>query len=68
MLGWGSFSAEGMVSRGLETATSETYRAEHLDEFEQIVDWRLADSPSDMAYYEQARPVQASTSRATSGT
>jgi 3-oxoadipate enol-lactonase len=55
ILGWGSFSAEGMVSRGLETATSETYRAEHLDEFEQIVDWRLSDSPSDMAYYEQAR-------------
>ena len=38
MLGWGSFSAEGMVSRGLETATSETYRAEHLDEFEQIIE------------------------------
>ena len=55
MLGWGSFSAEDAVRRGLETATSGVYRAEHEDEFEQIVDWRLADSPSDTAYYEQAR-------------
>ena len=55
MLGWGSFSAEEAVRRGLETATSRAYRAEHEDEFEQIVDWRLADSPSDTAYYEQAR-------------
>ncbi len=29
MLGWGSFSAEGAVRRGLETATSGAYRAEH---------------------------------------
>ena len=55
MLGWGSFSAEGAVRRGLETATSGAYRAEHQDEFEQLVDWRLADSPSEAAYYEQAR-------------
>ena len=55
MLGWGSFSPEGAVRRGLETATSEVYRAEHADEFEQIVRWRLADSPSGAAYYEQAR-------------
>src|SRR5215212_7940911 len=55
MLGWGSLTPEGVVRRGLETATSETYRAEHGDEFEQIVRWRLADSPSDAAYYEQAR-------------
>ncbi len=54
MFGWGSFSPEGVVRRGLETATSETYRAEHEDEFEQLVSWRLADSPSDGAYYEQA--------------
>ena len=54
MLGWGSFSPEGVVRRGLETATSGAYRAEHGDEFEQIVNWRLADSPSDVAYYEQA--------------
>jgi 3-oxoadipate enol-lactonase len=55
MLGWGSFSAEDAVRRGLETATSGAYRAEQEDEFEQIVDWRLADSPSDAAYNEQAR-------------
>src|SRR5215210_5489306 len=55
MLGWGSLTPEGVVRWGLETATSETYRAEHGDEFEQIVRWRLADSPSDAAYYEQAR-------------
>jgi pimeloyl-ACP methyl ester carboxylesterase len=55
MLGWGSFSPEGVVGWGLETATSETYRAEHAEEFEQIVRWRLADAPSDAAYYEQAR-------------
>src|SRR5918993_3977410 len=55
MLGWGSLSPEGVVRRGLETATSGTYRAEHGDEFEQIVSWRLADSPSDATYYDQAR-------------
>src|SRR5215213_9441438 len=54
-VGRGSLTPEGVVRRGLETATSETYRAEHGDEFEQIVRWRLADSPSDAAYYEQAR-------------
>jgi len=54
MLGWGSMTPGGVVRRGLETATSETYRAEHEDEFEQIVSWRLADSPSGAAYYEQA--------------
>ncbi len=55
MLGWGFLSPEGVVRRGLETATSGTYRAEHADEFEQIVSWRLADSPSGAAYYEHAR-------------
>jgi pimeloyl-ACP methyl ester carboxylesterase len=55
LLGWGSLSPEEVVRRGLETATSGTYRAEHGDEFEQIVSWRLADSPSGAAYYEQAR-------------
>lgn len=55
MLGWGALSPEGVVRRGLETATSGTYRAEHEDEFEQIVNWRLADSPSEAAYSEQAR-------------
>ncbi|MDQ3603852.1 MAG: alpha/beta hydrolase, partial [Actinomycetota bacterium] len=55
MLGWGSLSPEEVVRRGLETATSGAYRAEHGDEFEQIVSWRHADSPSAAAYYEQAR-------------
>jgi 3-oxoadipate enol-lactonase len=55
MLGWGSFSPEGVVRRGLKTATSEAYRAKHEEEFEQLVSWRLADSPSDASYYEQAR-------------
>ncbi len=55
MLGWGSFSAEEAVRRGLKTATSGAYRAEHEGEFERIVDWRLADSPSDSAYFEEAR-------------
>jgi 3-oxoadipate enol-lactonase len=55
MLGWGSLSPEGVVRRGLETATSGTYRAKRGEEFEQIVSWRLADSPSSAAYYEQAR-------------
>src|ERR671914_677394 len=35
MMGWGSFSAKDAVRRGLQTATSEAYRAEHPDEFEQ---------------------------------
>lgn len=48
-------SVERAVRRGLETATSEAYRVKHPEEFEQIVRWRLADSPSLSAYYEQMR-------------
>jgi pimeloyl-ACP methyl ester carboxylesterase len=55
MLGLPSLSVERAVRRGLETATSEAYRAEHPEEFERIVRWRLADSPSLSAYYEQMR-------------
>lgn len=55
MMGWGSFSAEGAVRRGLETATSDAYRAEHPEEFEQLVRWRLADSSSSAVQNEQAR-------------
>ena len=55
MIGWPSLSAEAAVRRGLETATSEAYRARRPDEFEEIVRWRLADSPSLSAYYEQMR-------------
>jgi 3-oxoadipate enol-lactonase len=71
MLGWGSFSAEGMVRRGLETATSEAYRAERAGEFEQIVNWRLADSPTRPRVSPTTSgpwPGPVSTSRATSGT
>jgi 3-oxoadipate enol-lactonase len=55
MIGWPSLSAEEAVRRGLEAATSEAYRSERPQEFEQIVRWRLADSPSLSAYYEQMR-------------
>jgi 3-oxoadipate enol-lactonase len=55
MIGWPSLSSERAVRRGLETATSEAYRTERPEEFEQIVRWRLADSPSLSAYYEQMR-------------
>ncbi len=54
MVGWGSFTAEGAARRGLETATSEAYRVARPDEFERIVRWRLADSPSLASYYGEA--------------
>ncbi|MBV9452775.1 MAG: alpha/beta fold hydrolase [Rubrobacter sp.] len=54
MIGWGSLSPEKAVRRGLETATSEAYRAGHPEEFEQVVRWRLADSPSLSNYLQQA--------------
>ncbi len=46
MFGLPSLGVERAVRRGLKTATSEAYRAEHPEEFERIVRWRLADSPS----------------------
>src|ERR687893_700133 len=55
MVGLPSLSVERTVRRGLETATSDTYRAQRPEEFEQIVRWRLADSPSLSTYYEQMR-------------
>ncbi len=55
MIGWPSLSIEGAVRRGLETATSDAYRTERPEEFEEIVRWRLADSPSLSAYYQQMR-------------
>jgi 3-oxoadipate enol-lactonase len=55
MIGWPSLTIEGATRRGLQTATSEAYRAERPEEFEQIVQWRLADSPSLSAFYEQMR-------------
>src|ERR671933_2253012 len=54
MFGAGSFSSERAVRRGLETATSDAYRTGHPEEFEQVVHWRLADSPSLFTYYQQA--------------
>jgi 3-oxoadipate enol-lactonase len=55
MIGLPSLSTERALRRSLETATSEAYRAKHPEEFERIVRWRLADSPSLSAYYEQMR-------------
>ncbi len=55
MMGWGSFRAEEAVRRGLQTATSDAYRTEHPDEFEQIVRWRLADSSSTAAHTAQTK-------------
>ncbi|MDQ3942890.1 MAG: alpha/beta hydrolase [Actinomycetota bacterium] len=54
MFGMGSLSPESAVRRGLETATSEAYREGYSEEFERIVHWRLADSPSLPAYYQRA--------------
>lgn len=48
----GALLAPG-TRRGLETATSDAYRAEDPEEFEQILHWRLADSPSTIDYYQQ---------------
>lgn len=42
MLGWGSLSPESAARRGLEGATSGSYRAEHPEEFDLILRWRLA--------------------------
>jgi 3-oxoadipate enol-lactonase len=53
MFGVGSFTPESAVRRGLETATSDTYREEHPEEFDLIVRWRLADSPSLSGYAQQ---------------
>jgi 3-oxoadipate enol-lactonase len=55
MIGLPSLSVERAVRRGLETATSDAYRAKHPEEFERIIRWRLVDSPSLSAYYEQMR-------------
>src|SRR5215208_7733950 len=54
MFGLGSSSPESAVRRSLETAASAAYRSGYSDEFEQIVRWRLADSPSLPYFYQQA--------------
>lgn len=53
MLGWGSLSSESAVRQGLEAATSDAYRAQNPDEFDLIMHWRLADSPSLSEYSQQ---------------
>jgi 3-oxoadipate enol-lactonase len=55
MFGFGALSLRKAARRGLEGATSERYRAENPDEFDRIVEKRLADSPSLASYYGQAR-------------
>ncbi|CAA9499764.1 MAG: Beta-ketoadipate enol-lactone hydrolase [uncultured Rubrobacteraceae bacterium] len=55
MMGVGTFSAEAAARKALAAATGEAYRAEKPEEFERIVRWRLADSPSVVSYYEQAK-------------
>jgi len=55
MMGLGTFSAEAAARKALAAATGKAYRAEKPEEFEQIVRWRLADSPSVVSYYEQAK-------------
>jgi len=53
MLGGGSLNPERAARQGLEGATSDSYRAEHPEEFDLILRWRLADSPSLSDYYQQ---------------
>jgi pimeloyl-ACP methyl ester carboxylesterase len=53
MLGWGSLSSDSAVRQGLETATSDAYRTKNPDEFDLIMHWRLADSPSLSEYSQQ---------------
>ena len=55
MMGLGTFSAEAAARKALAAATGEAYRSKKAEEFEQIVRWRLADSPSVVSYYEQAK-------------
>ncbi len=53
MLGGGSMNPESAARQGLEGATSDSYRAEHSEEFDLILRWRLADSSSLPDYYQQ---------------
>jgi pimeloyl-ACP methyl ester carboxylesterase len=68
MMGLGTFSAESAARKALEAATGEAYRAEKPEEFEQIVRWRLADSPRSSPATSRPRRGPGSTSRGTSGT
>ncbi len=53
MLGLGALAPEDAARRGLEVATSDAYRAQKPEEFEEIVRWRITDSPSLAAYSQQ---------------
>jgi pimeloyl-ACP methyl ester carboxylesterase len=53
MLGLGALGPEDAARRGLEVATSDAYRTEKPEEFEEIVRWRITDSPSLAAYSQQ---------------
>lgn len=50
---FGLGAPEDAARRGLEVATSDAYRAEKPEEFEEIVSWRITDSPSLAAYSQQ---------------
>jgi pimeloyl-ACP methyl ester carboxylesterase len=53
MLGLGATNRADAVRRGLETATSKAYRTEHPEEYEQLLEWRIIDAPSQPSYLEQ---------------
>ncbi len=53
MLGWGADDHFDAARRGLEAATSPTYREACGEEFAQLVRWRLSDSPSRTSYWAQ---------------
>ena len=42
-VGWGALDQRQAISRGMATATSETYRATHAGELERIIRWRRSD-------------------------
>lgn len=53
MLGLGATNRADAARRGLQTATSEAYRTEQPGEYEQLVEWRITDAPSQPSYLEQ---------------
>ncbi len=53
MLGWGTIKQEDSVRQGLEVAVSEDYPENNSEEFDQMVDWRIADSPPLADYIKQ---------------
>jgi pimeloyl-ACP methyl ester carboxylesterase len=53
MLGWGTIKQQDSVRQGLEVAVSEEYPENNSEEFDQMVDWRIADSPPLADYIKQ---------------